>query len=678
MADQTVAARAAELRRMLNKHNYHYHILNAPLITDIEYDALFEELRQIEEQHPDLQTPDSPTRRVGSDLQEDLPKVTHVVPVLSLSNVFDAEDVRAWRERIGRLLPENYALDYVVEPKFDGLTVVLTYVDGVLVQAATRGNGEIGDDITPNVRTVKTVPLRLFAPEDGSPVPARLVVRGEMLFLKHDFEALNRRMIAENQPVFVNARNAASGALKQKDARITAERPLTAFCYAIMDADGEIPVTQWDTLHFLRALGFLTAEPVIRRFDDLDDVIAYAQDFVSRRNQLDYEIDGLVLKVNDLATYNDLGVVGKDPRGAVAYKFPAEEATTRLTDVVANVGRTGVLTPTAVLEPVFVGGVTVRQASLHNYDLIAQKDIRMGDTVVIKRSGDVIPYVIGPVLAARTGDEQPIHPPERCPACDSLVERDEGEVAYYCTNPACPERTARNIEYFVSRAALDIEGLGERGVRVLLEHGLIHDEADLFSLTGDDLLPLGGFAEKKVQNLLESISAAKTRPLPRLVGALGIRGVGSTIAELLVRHYPSIDALMGVSVEELEAVEGLGPHTASAITAWFADPHNRRLIEKFRAAGLRFEAEDAPAVTAPQVFAGMTFVLTGTLPTLKRNEAKALIEQYGGKVTGSVSRKTSYVVVGDDPGSKYDKAQELDIPILDEQALLALIGESND
>lgn len=676
MAEQTVAARAAELRRTLNKHNYHYYVLNTPLITDIEYDALFEELRQIEEQHPELQTPDSPTQRVGSDLQADLPKIEHVVPVLSLGNVFGAEDVLAWRERIGRLLPENYALDYVVEPKFDGLTVVLTYVDGVLVRAATRGNGEVGDDITPNVRTVKTVPLRLFAPEAGPPVPSRLVVRGEVLFLKHDFEALNRRMIAEGQPVFVNARNAASGALKQKDARITAERPLTAFCYAIMDADGAIPATQWETLQFLRALGFLTAESVIRRFDELDDVIAYAQDFVSRRNQLDYEIDGLVLKVNDLATFADLGVVGKDPRGAVAYKFPAEEATTRLLDVVANVGRTGVLTPTAVLEPVFVAGVTVRQASLHNYDLIAQKDIRIGDTVVIKRSGDVIPYVIGPVLAARTGDEQPIHPPEHCPACDSPVERDEGEVAYYCTNPACPERTARNIEYFVSRAALDIEGLGERGVRVLLEHGLIHDEADLFSLRADDLLPLEGFAEKKVQNLLDSISAAKTRPLPRLVGALGIRGVGSTIAELLIQHYTSIDALMGASADELEAVEGLGPHTANAIVTWFANPHNRRLIEKFRAAGLRLEAQESPAETALQVLDGMTFVLTGTLPTLKRNEAKALIEQHGGKVTGSVSRKTSYVVVGEDPGSKYDKAQELGISILDEQALLALIGEN--
>jgi DNA ligase (NAD+) len=671
---QDVAARAAELRVILTEHIYRYHVLNAPVITDAEYDRLFGELKAIETEHPELVAPDSPTQRVGSDLQSDLPKVTHVAPILSLGNAYSGDEVRAWRERIGKLLPENLALDYVVEPKFDGLTMVLTYIDGVLTLGATRGSGEVGDDVTPNVRTIRTVPLRIPISPDGPPAPSRLVIRGEVLFLKRDFQALNRRMREEGLSLFVNARNTASGALKQKDARVTADRPLTAYCYAIVDAEGDVPATQFETLQYLRALGFLVADGVIRRFDDLEELITYVEGFEARRHDLAYEIDGLVIKVNDHATASDLGVVGKDPRGAVAYKFPAEEATTKLLGVEANVGRTGVLTPTAVLEPVFVSGVTVKQASLHNYDLIEQKDIRIGDTVIIKRSGDVIPYVVGPMTAARTGGERAILPPERCLVCDSAVGRDEGEVAYYCTNPACPERIARNIEYFVSRGAMDIEGLGERSVRLLLEQGLIHNEADLFTLSADDLLPLEGFAEKKVQNLLASITAAKERPLARLISALGIRGVGSTVAGLLVQHYHSMDALATATAEELQQIEGFGPHTASAVVEWFSRPHNRNLIEKFRAAGVRLVEEPKVDQTASDKLAGLTFVLTGTLPNLKRNEAAALIEKHGGKVVGSVSKKTSYVVVGDDPGSKLAKAQESGVSLLDESGLLALIG----
>lgn len=675
MTDSDIKARVEELRRVLNEHIYRYHVLNAPIIADSEYDALFEELKRLEAEHPELITPDSPTQRVGSDLQEDLPKVRHPAPILSLGNVFSPEEIRAWRERIGRLLPENARLAYVVEPKFDGLTVVLTYEDGVLVQGATRGNGELGDDITGNVRTVRTIPLRIPVSGNRSAVPHRLVVRGEVLFHKKDFAELNRRMVAEGLPPFVNARNTAAGAIKQKDTRITAQRPLTAYCYGIVAADGPVPATQWETLHYLRDLGFLTAHDVIQRFDNLDDVIAFVQAFEARRHDLPYEIDGLVIKIDDLATYHDLGIVGKDPRGAVAYKFPAEEATTRLIDVAANVGRTGVLTPTAILEPVFVSGVTVRQASLHNYDLIAQKDIRIGDRVIVKRSGEVIPYVVGPILAARTGEERPITPPAICPACGSPVARDEGEVAYYCTNAACPERIARNIEYFVSREAMDIEGLGERGVRQLLEQGLIHDEADLFTLTVDDLLQLEGFADKKARNLLNSIQTARQRPLARLIAALGIRGVGSTVAELLAQHFRSIDRLAAAGSEELQSLEGLGPHTAKAIVEWFANPRNRTLIEKLRRAGVRLEETAAPQPRLSDRLAGLTFVLTGTLPTLKRNEAAALIEQHGGKVVGSVSKKTSYVVVGEEPGSKLTKAQELGVPLLDEAGLLALLGD---
>lgn len=673
MSEQDLAARAAELRRELNEHIYRYFILNEPIITDAEYDALYHELKQIEAEHPELITPDSPTQRVGSDLQADLPKVRHVRPMLSLGNAFSADDVRAWHDRIRRLLPPDTPLDFVVEPKFDGLTVVLTYRDGVLEQGATRGNGEIGDDVTPNVRTVRSIPLRIpVNPREPAP-PGRLIVRGEVLFLKKDFEKLNERQISEGLPPYANPRNTASGALKQKDARITASRPLTAFCYSIVDADSDVPDTQWETLQYLKALGFQIADDVARRFDTLDEALEYIESFHSRRHDLPYETDGLVIKVNSHAIYEDLGVVGKDPRGAIAYKFPAEEVTTKLIGVTHNVGRTGVLTPGAVLEPVAVSGVTVRQASLHNYDLIRLKDIRIGDTVIVKRSGEVIPYVVGPVLGTRTGAEQPIEPPEICPVCASPVQRIEGEVAYYCPNPACPERVARNIEYFVSRGAMDIAGLGERGVRQLLAAGLIQDEADLFTLNPADLMTLEGYGEKKVENLMRSTEAAKDRPLDRLVGALGIRGVGSTIAALLVEHFRSVDAIARASQAELEQINGLGPHIASAIVEWFGEERNRALIEKFRRAGVRLEQEPA-AQPVSDALAGMTFVLTGTLPTLTRAEAEALITEHGGRVTSSVSQRTSYVVVGAEPGSKLQKAQQLGIPLLQEDELLDLIG----
>lgn len=669
-----IVARAAELRRLLTDYIYRYFVLNEPAVTDSEYDKLYHELKAIEAEYPELITPDSPTQRVGSDLQSDLPKVRHAASVLSLSNAFSVDDIRAWRERMGRLLPGNIELDYVVEPKFDGLTVVLTYIDGMLELGATRGNGTLGDDVTPNVRTIRSVPLRIPVSSDGPAVPSTLVVRGEVLFLKRDFEALNRRMQQEGLGLFVNARNTASGALKQKDARVTAARPLTMYCYAIMDFGKAVPDTQWETLQYLRALGFLTADGVIRHFDDLDGVLDYVTEFESRRHGLPYEIDGLVIKVNSHAINDDLGVVGKDPRGAIAYKFPAEEATTKLLDVTANVGRTGVLTPGAMLEPVFVSGVTVSKASLHNYDLIEDKDIRIGDTVVVKRSGEVIPYVVGPIVGVRTGTEIVVHPPAECPVCHSSIARDEDEVAYYCTNPACPERVARNIEYFVSRGAMDIDGLGERSVRLLLAQGLIHDEADVFTLKAEDLLMLEGYGEKKVQNLLKGIEAAKHRPLDRLIGALGIRGVGSAVASLVAAHYSSLDALAAATFDDLKRIEGLGPHTAGTIVEWFSSSRNRSVIEKFRAAGVQLADESAQDKKVSDRLAGMTFVLTGTLPTLKREEAQELIEKHGGKITGSISKKTSYLVVGEDAGSKLAKAQELGVPLLEEADLLRMIG----
>ena len=677
MENERIREQVAKLSREINKHSYRYYVLNAPTISDREFDALYQLLVDLESQYPELITADSPTQRVGNDLAEDLPKVRHAAPILSLGNGFSREDILAWRERIGRLLPEHTDLHYVVEPKFDGLTVVLTYENGVLNRGATRGNGDIGDDVTPNVRTIRTVPLRIPVEASDLDVPEHFVVRGEVLFMKADFEALNKRLIAGNQTPFVNARNAASGALKQKDARITAQRPLTAFCYAIIDADEMLPKSQWETLDYMRKLGFLTAADVIRHFETLEETIEYVTAFVDRRHDLPYEIDGLVIKIDDLAIADSLGVVGKDPRAAIAYKFPAEEATTKLLDVTANVGRTGVLTPTAVLEPVFIGGVTVKQASLHNCDLIRDKDIRIGDTVIVKRSGDVIPYVVGPVVSVRDGSEIMPEPPTSCPICASPVSRDEDEVAYYCTNPACPERIARNLENFVSRGALDIEGLGERGVRQLLEAGLISDEADLFTLTQEDLLQLDGYAEKKVRNLLASLDIARARPLARLIGALGIRGVGETVATSLAAHVKSIDALSKACAEDLEALEGLGPHTANAIVEWFAAPRNRTLISKLRAAGVQLDHQEGASPQTSTRLEGMTFVLTGTLPSLKRSEAADLIKKHGGRVTGSVSGKTTYVLAGEDAGSKLTKAIDLNIHILDQDAFLELIGERN-
>jgi DNA ligase (NAD+) len=448
------------------------------------------------------------------------------------------------------------------------------------------------------------------------------------------------------------------------------------YTFGIVDTDDEraVPRSQWETLNYLRDLGFLVSDH-IKRFDDLDELIAYVIGFETHRHDLDFEIDGLVIKIDDLATYNALGVVGKNPRGAIAYKFPPEVVTTKLIGVSVNVGRTGILIPNAELEPVFVSGATIKQATLNNFEDVARKDVRLGDRIMIKRAGEVIPFVIGPIIEARTGSEQPIVPPVHCPYCNSPVLHTPGEVFYYCSNPICPERVARSIEYFVGRGQMDIEGLGERGVRQLLEAGLIKDEADLFALTAEKLSSLEGYAETRVQNLLKNIEAAKNRPLDRLVMALGIPSVGSTVAKLLVKHFPSMDQLMAATLADLDAVAGIGPSTAKTIVDWFAEERYRQLIDKLRAAGLCFVADDqAPAQTSTAL-SGLTFVLTGTLPTMSRDEMAALIESHGGKVSSSVSKKTSYVVAGEAAGSKLDKARELNIPTLDEDAVQALIAE---
>lgn len=666
--------RAESLRRQLNEHSYRYYIALAPSITDGEYDRLYRELVELETAHPDLITPDSPTQRTGNDLQGDFEKIPHPAPILSLSNCFNEEDLWAWEERNLKLLPAGTQLEYTLEPKLDGLTVVITYENGVLTRAATRGNGLIGDEVTANVRTIRSVPLRI--PVDSSanlPIPKKLVVRGEIMFLKKDFAALNEKQREAGLPLYVNARNTASGTLKQKDSRITANRPLTAFLYNIVAIEGiPMPATQWDTLEYMRGLGFVIP-PQAAHYPTLTDIIQQIPAWITHRNPLPFEIDGVVIKVNQLRLADELGFSGKDPRGATAYKFPSEEAKTNLTGITLSVGRTGKITPTAQLEPVFVGGVTVSSASLHNYDTIAALDIRLGDTVVIKRSGDVIPYVVGPLVGARTGEELPLTPPASCPFCASPVIREDGAVDYFCSNLSCPERIYRQIEFFVSKSALDIEGLGGRTVQTLIAKGLIQDEADIFSLTAAPLLELEKFGEKRVENLLKAIEGAKQRPLSRVLTALGIDGVGETVAESLAAHFGSLDALAAAPADMIQQIDGIGPILAQGIAAWFAVPRNQNVIEKLRAAGLTFTSEQV----APQsdTFAGQTFVLTGTLPTMSREQAEELIKSHGGKISGSVSKKTSYVLMGDSPGSKADKARELGVKIISEAELLMLVED---
>ena len=671
----SIVERIEELREDIRYHNYRYYVLNSPVVSDAEYDRLMRELQELEAAHPELVTPDSPTQRVGAESLDRFEKVRHPKPMLSLSDAFDEEELRAWLERISKLLPEGVEaedLQYVVEPKIDGLTVVLTYEDGRYVQGATRGNGIEGEDVTANIKTIKGVPLRIPVSPDGPP-PARLVVRGEAYMPIDQFEAFNRRQAELDQKTFANPRNAAAGSVRQLDPRITASRPLSIFTYAVVDSEGVTITTQWDALQYLKQMGF----PVnldSRLLPDFGEVVAYCHEWMKRRDTLNYEVDGVVVKINSLAIQEHLGAVGNAPRGAVAYKFPGREATTRLLDIGINVGRTGTLNPFAVLEPVEVGGVIVRQASLHNEEDIHRKDIRIGDTVTVRRAGEVIPYVVGPIVDLRTGEERVFQMPERCPACGEPAVKPEGEVAHYCVNAACPAQLVRRVEHFASRGAMDIEGFGSRMAEQFVKEGLLKDVADFYYLRREDILPLEGFAEKSTDNLLAAIEVSKDRPLWRLITALGIRFVGSTVAQLLTEHYSSVDELMAATQEELEVIEGLGPHTAGSIVEWFGRERHRALIEKLRRAGVRMEERGEVGEEIPQTLVGLTFVITGTLPSMSRDEAKVLIERHGGKVTGSVSSKTDYLLVGEDPGgTKYNKARELGVPMIGEAELLGML-----
>lgn len=672
MDEARLRKRYEELKGEIHYHNYRYYVLNDPVISDYEYDLLMQELRLIEELHPEWVTPDSPTQRVGAPPAEGFRKVRHPTPVLSLANAFSEGDLKAWFQRLVRLDPRVARADFVVEPKFDGLSVVLHYRNGVFELGATRGDGEVGEDVTANLRTVKQVPLRIPTDPNGPPPPPYLVVRGEVYITKEDFQRLNQELAARGERTYLNPRNTAAGSLRQLDPRITAQRPLRLVTYQILTGEGTLPATEWETLQYLKALGFPVTDA--DRCPDLDAVRASYQRWLERREALPYEMDGVVVKINDLNLQRNLGVVGKDPRGMIAYKFPAQEVTTKLLAIRVNVGRTGRITPYAVLEPVEVGGVIVRKATLHNFDYIREKDIRIGDRVYLKRAGGVIPYIIGPVIGARTGEERPYEPPTHCPACGEPLYHDPEEVDWYCVNAACPAQLVRRIAYFASRTAMDIPGLGEKIAQQLVKANLVKDVADLYYLRKADLLQLEGFAEKKADNLLQGIAASKQRPLRRLITGLGIKGVGPTIAALLENHYPDLDALSQATLEDLEALEGIGPVIARSIVDWFRRERHRRILAKLKKAGVwpvaRREAPQA------QPLAGLTFVITGTLQTMTREQAKAFIEAHGGRVVSSVSRKTDYLVVGENPGSKWQKAQQLGVPTIDEDTLYRMAGKT--
>lgn len=666
-------ARLQYLRKQINFHNYRYHVLDAPIISDAEYDRLARELNRIEADHPEWLTPDSPSQRAGATPQDKFSKVRHPASILSLGNAFDEAGVLAWYERIRRLDERVESARFVVEPKIDGLTIVLHYDHGIFVKGATRGDGDIGEDITNNLRTIQALPLRIpVDPIEKSP-PAYLVVRCEAFIRLNDFDLLNQRLLEAGEKTYQNPRNTAAGSLRQLDASLTAQRPLTILAYAIITADGVKINSQWETLMYLHAMGFPVPEASL--CENIDETLTAYQGLLERRDRLEFEADGAVIKLNDLNLAADLGSVGKDPRGALAFKFPAREVTTQLVEIGVNVGRTGVLTPFARLDPVEVGGVIVKQATLHNFDYIAEKDIRVGDFVTIKRAGDVIPYVIGPVIDRRTGVKEKYIPPMKCPVCAQTVEHFEGEVAWFCVNAACPAQLVRNIEHYVSRGSMNIVGLGIKIVEQLVESGLVKDVVDLYLLDERSLLSLDGFAKKKANNLVEAITASKAAPLDRFITSLGIRGVGEVMARDLARYYRSLDGLMQTNREELLTIEGVGPNTAQGILDWFSQPGNRLLLDKFKQVGIwPVETQSAENSTpAGHLFDGMNFVITGSFTTHSRDELSALIESLGGKVTNSVSKKTAYLLVGENPGSKYDKARELGVTTLDQVGFEQLV-----
>jgi len=663
------AERYKELVDKINFHNHRYYVLDAPEIADAEYDQLMEELRALEADHPELQTPESPTQRVGAGPSEQFAVVPHRVPMLSLANAFTADTLRAWHERITRLLGREIR-DFTIEPKIDGLAIMLRYDTGRFSIGATRGDGAQGEDITANLKTIRSLPLSL-----RDDPPPYLEVRGEVYLSRAAFQKINDERAANGLPLFANPRNCAAGSVRQLDSRITARRPLDVFIYALGEAQGWQPRTQWEMLDAFGKWGFKT-NPQNQRVDSIDDVVAACAAWEHRRETLDYEIDGVVVKVNDLDIQSELGAVGREPRWAIAFKFPPVQATTLLESIEVNVGRTGTLNPYARLRPVQVGGVTISQATLHNEEDIRRKDIRVGDTVLVHRAGEVIPQVIGPILSKRPPDAKPYELPRTCPICGSAVVRPEGEAMARCTGgfAKCWAQRFELLKHFVGRGSMDIESVGEKLAWSLIEQKLVYDPSDLYQLTKEQLIALERMGDKSAQNVLDNIAASKGRTLTRVLFALGIRYVGYQTAELLARAFGSMDAVRAATLEDIVAVEGIGPKIAESVYAWFRDPDNLQIVDKLIAAGVNMTEE---AVVRGGPLAGLTIVVTGRLERHSRGQIEQMIKDLGGVVGDSVSKKTNYLVAGEDAGSKLAKAQKLGTPILDEAEFEALVAEKS-
>jgi len=660
--------RVQKLQELLNHHNYRYYVLDSPEISDAEYDQLMRELQKLEDEYPELITPDSPTQRVGAAPLEAFGVVEHPQPLLSLANAFDDDELDAWYKRASNLLGGRQT-DFVCELKMDGLAVALTYVNGLLEVGATRGDGFRGENITQNLKTVRSIPLSV-----SKDAPRRFEVRGEVYLPKAGLKKLNQEREKEGLPLFANPRNAAAGSVRQLDSRITAQRPLDIFIYGLGWAEGKaMPETHWEIMQYLRSLGF-KINPNNALCKTLDEVKTYYKHWLDRLETLPYDVDGVVVKINRIAYQDELGYVGREPRWAIAYKFPATQGTTRLLDIGINVGRTGSLNPYAIMEPVQVGGVVIKQAALHNEEDIHRKDIRIGDWVIIQRAGEVIPEIVGPIPSRRTGKEEIFHMPKRCPVCGAEVIKPEGEAMHRCTNAACPAQALEKIKHFASRGAMDMEGVGEKLCQALFEAGMVKDAADLYYLTKGQLVNLERMADKSTTNVLKSIEASKERPLARVVFALGIPQIGSETADLLVEHFSSIDELAQAPMEKLLEIPSIGPKIADSVLAFFRQKENQRIIEKLRQAGVRLEEKKTKAKDLP--LAGLEFVITGRLDVSPRPEAEVRIKALGGKAGSDVTRKTNYLVVGTDPGSKLARAQSLGTTILSEEEFLKMLKEA--
>jgi DNA ligase (NAD+) len=660
--------RIAELREQIRHHDYLYYVEARPEVSDAEYDALMRELRDLESTFPELVAEDSPTQRVGGQAVTAFASVEHHAAMLSLDNATSAEDLREFEARLKRALP-GAGFRYVCEPKIDGLGIALLYERGRFVRGATRGDGRVGEDVTQNLRTIRSVPMVLRGPLAES---ADLEVRGEAFLPRAEFEKLNAALEEAGEATFANPRNLAAGAVRQKDPAVTARRPLDAFLYHVGHVAGMSFVTHWEALDALRAAGFKT-NPRAERCATIDEVIAYCERLERDRDAIGYDADGVVVKVDAIEQQRRLGSTTHHPRWAIAFKFAARQATTVVETIEVQVGKTGTLTPVAKLAPVELAGVTIRNVSLHNEDEVRRKDVRVGDTVLIERAGDVIPYVVQVIASKRPEDAQPFTFPSSCPACGGVAFRPEGEAYWRCTNTACPAQLKERLKHFGSRRAMDIEGLGDAAIEQLVERGLVNDFADLYALRADKVAALERFAEKSAENLVRAIANSRTRGLARLLNALGIRMVGERVAQILARRFGSMERLEASTADTLDEIRGLGPELARGIAAFFADESNRRVIDKLRRAGVVMTERDADA-DAPKPLAGKSFVLTGTLPTLTREAARDMIERAGGRVTSAVSKKTDFVVVGESAGSKADDARRLGVATLDEAGLQALLA----